>query len=132
MKARKPRVTGFYIETWKANVWLVWPCNSAQLIKIVKKQLGRKVEMEDDEWAGRCLDIPCRRGRVRLIAMREFRMTPDSISTLAHECFHAAEFILENKVKHDSALTSEVYAYLTDSILRRCLRIMTGRKDHLS
>ena len=130
-KKRKnaPQVRGFYDEVWKANVWLVWPAKNAQIVKIIRRDLGMKWEPPDaDTWAGKCLLIePKRRGSVQMIVLRGWSLSPESISTLAHECFHAAEYILSGKVEHCDA-TSECFAYLTDSIMRRCLRLLMGKK----
>jgi hypothetical protein len=126
---RKMRVHGFYDECWKANVWLIWPCDQAALNAYAATHFHGDLQGDDDEWYGKCLktDTTDRAGTIQVIVLRNFEMTPECISTLAHECFHAAEYILEGKVAHSND-TSEVFAYLTDSIMRRCLRILTGKK----
>lgn len=130
---QRPQIRGFYDECWKANVWLVWAVNSKQLSRIVKKELGQDYMPENESWAGKCLSMDSKLqkgGHAVVIALREWSLEPGHISTLAHECFHAAEYILQGRVEHNPDTTSEVFAYLTDSIVRRCLRLLAGQNPN--
>lgn len=125
--AMKPKVQGFFLETWKTNIWLIWPVNSAQLAATLKRY-GAEIEMEGDSWDGRCIPLTLCGSPAAVIALRRFEMTPVCIATLAHECFHATEFTLNGKVLHGDE-TTEVYAYLLDEIMRRCLMMLNGEKE---
>lgn len=129
MKCTKTVNVGwFYDETWRQNIYLLWPVLSASdFTKFIRRQF-RQVYEGIDGFDGRCLNVPTRNGFQIVIGVRSVKLTPEAISTLAHECFHAAEYILEARCVPHSEATSEVYAYLTDSIVRRCLRVIAGEE----
>jgi len=118
----------FYDECWQSNIYLLWPCNVEQLNAFTGRNFGCQDSLAGDEFAGWCVNFKTVRASGQVIALREWNGgTPEDIATLTHECFHAAEYILEGKVGHSDA-TSEVFAYLLGSLVRRCLASMQGNK----
>jgi hypothetical protein len=112
----------FYDECWQSNIYLLWPCNVEQLNAFTGRNFGCQDSLAG-EFAGWCVNFKTVRASGQVIALREWRGTPEDIATLTHECFHAAEYILEGKVGHAEA-TSEVFAYLLGSLVRRCLTVI--------
>lgn len=113
----------FYDEAWKQNVYLLWNVRGdAALQKFIKKRFKLDYEPGKDTWDGRCLQVLTKdNGRAMVIALKKWEGTPRWHSTLSHECFHAAEWILRIRDVPHCEATSEVYAYLTESLIRRCL-----------
>jgi hypothetical protein len=111
----------FCVETYGGvEVHLIWPVDGAGLVKFIKRRFKVDVKLgAEDPVAGGCVDAWD--GGPVIIGLKKFKLTPDSISDVAHECCHAAELILRTRGIPHILETSETYAYLTDSLVRRCL-----------
>lgn len=109
-------------ECYQVNIYLLWPAKVQQLERYVQENLDENYR-DTDDFVGRCVEnISSENGQTIVIALEQFkRNNIQNLTTLAHECFHAAEYILHHRGIFHSAATSEAYAYLSDSIFRRCL-----------
>jgi len=87
---------------------------------------------ERDSWEGKCVTddkVDEKNGcPTAVIALRKWEGNADTIAVLAHECFHAAEWILQRSgFPPPAALPGEPWeawedmAYLLQRIMRRAL-----------
>ena len=120
------RVFHYWLEQWKENVYLVVGGTSEDLSTLCREEFGVEWDGDANElWSGKALDLICSsnrdRARVILLAVREFSLHPMPLSCLAHECFHATEYIMDRAgIKHCDA-TSECFAHTQETIFRLCL-----------
>lgn len=125
------RVEGFYIQTFQANVWIAATCEPEELAAMIRDDLGVEWSEDKPTWAAKCVEVEKPTGgTVIIIALRaEWTGHRDQYANLAHEAFHAAEYICERaQIPHGEA-TSEVFAYLTGSIVRRCAALLDSHRD---
>ena len=119
----------FFDQTWNVNVHLIWPVDSELVNQYVREQFDFEYG-NLKEFSGRCLQIM--KGEslaVILIALEKWEPTPRWVACLAHECFHAAEMILEERGLKHGLETSEAYTYLLESLVRRCMTILEQPKQ---
>lgn len=127
-------VAWFYDECWRCSIHLLWPLpgkelTGKQIDKYLRNQFKDKTgPMEipsDDMFDGRCSELGAECHGVHVISLREWEMTPKWISCLSHECFHATEQALSQRGMVLNDASSEAYAYLMQSMVKRCLDILT-------
>lgn len=79
-------------------VHVLWPCDALQIHEFLRKRYDLDGP-ERDSWEGICVSCPeldAKVGRpTALIALRTWKANADRIALLAHECFHAAEWMLK-------------------------------------
>jgi hypothetical protein len=79
-------------------VHVLWPCDASQIHQFLKKHYDL-AGPERDSWVGICVSCPeldAKVGRpTALIALRTWNANSDELAVLAHECFHAAEWMLK-------------------------------------
>lgn len=111
-------------DCWDADVWILYPCDEPALTRFVEKKfkkilepdekpgfLGRFVSIEDDD--GNSLG--------HVIALSKWRNSPANVAILVHEALHVTHSILSDRGVELNDDTSEAFAYLLDSLVRRCL-----------
>ena len=86
------------------------------------------LDYQADDYCGTCYQIKTKDGTADLISLG--RWTGDAFDNgeLAHEALHAAIQILGRKGMKLTDESDEAYAYLTGSIVRRCLELIAGSK----
>jgi hypothetical protein len=112
-----------YDEVYSSEFWIIWPVNQAQLSAFVRDRYEIDDLDEDDVWDMRTAGL--RDTRTNVIAMRDWIDDAESISLLAHECFHATHQTLANAgaiVGRKYSDPNEHYAYYLSSLLRRALK----------
>lgn len=122
----------FYDETYRENIDLIWPVDEKQMIRFMKDRFDIAYKPEK-EFGATCLMINKGSGAShQLICLHEWDRTDNTdLSFLAHEAFHAAEHILSIRgieLLPDNRTTAEAYAYLIESIMRRCLILLDTRR----
>jgi hypothetical protein len=119
----------FRDEVYQANVYLLWPFgrrflpfrDTAGYFKRSHQFIPNNL---DDTPDGRCISIP---GRGVVIFLSRWRGTPEDHSTLSHEVFHAVSYILDPRgIPYCPGESNEPFAYLLDSLHRRCLQMIMG------
>lgn len=71
----------------------------------------------------------CIAGSFVMMRIEAFKNTPSNHATLAHEAFHAAEFILDRAgVQYHIDHSSESYAYMVSHIVKESLNAMNKVK----
>lgn len=115
----------FFDPCWRANIHLIWPATPAIITAYLKRALGVDYP-ERPPFAGKCVQVlaPDGRATVQVICLEKWDGSPKAHATLAHECFHAAEQVLDKRGLTHSDATSEPYAYLLDSFVWRSLEIL--------
>lgn len=114
-----------------AKIYILWHCSAPELRRFMLDQFAVDPG-ERDAWSGKCLtDSKVDRKHhcpTAIIALRRWGADPDSIALLAHECFHAAEWILKQSGCVSPPPTGdgrweawEDMAYLLQRIVRRAL-----------
>ncbi len=110
----------FYDTAWQIKIQFVVCDSEVALNKFLKRKFGHDLEDEpEDRFQGRSVNFENENGV--LVALIRWKKNPKGLSVLAHECFHAVEYIMERRDTVLSADTSEAWAYLLDSIFFRCL-----------
>lgn len=88
----------------------------------------------DMDFVGRCIEVKAKEpnGQYRVVIMLPEwlphlgrpKPNAESISVLAHELFHATEFVMwQHDIEHNKE-TQEAWAYYFDSLLRRALEVL--------
>lgn len=120
----------FYDEVYRANVDLIWPVNGPKVEAFIKERFGVKYKCPKD-FGAKVVEMnhDVRGFNHQVICLRSFTSgDPVDHSFLAHECFHAAEHILSKRgIDLISEATTEPYAYLLESLVRRCLILLDTR-----
>lgn len=127
-QVKKTQPTGtFYDETYGVTVKIFCPASNDTIRKYLKEHYNTD-ENDDSPFSGKCVEIDSDDGHCEsLIFLKEWELSPFWVSVLAHECFHATEQILRARdIKH-SEKTSEAWAYLHDSIIRRSMKILGAK-----
>lgn len=82
----------------KGLVHVLWPCGAPQIQHFLRERYNLDGP-ERDTWNGICVSSPeldARVGRpAALIALRAWEANANGFALLAHECFHAAEWMLK-------------------------------------
>lgn len=115
----------FYDETWRANIWLVWPATPATLKKWIEKQF--KIPYKNDKsFNGRCLEVVDAENvpLANVIALAGWDVNPKWISVLAHEALHCTDQVLSERGIRLTQDSDEAYTYFHESIMRRCLEFL--------
>lgn len=115
----------FYDPVYRANVELLWPVNGKQVSRYIKRRYGIDHDT-GDSFGAKCIEIYNDERDVNIICLRAWNPRRASdISILAHEVFHCAEHILGRRdVRLHADFCTEPYAYLIESIMRRCLYLL--------
>lgn len=117
------KIAHIWEECYRADIYLLWPATPEQLSKFVRKKTGDADYDNTAEFGGRCVEhVDGKNGQMLFIALRNWKRRDNyDLATLAHECFHATEYILRHRGFEFTEATSETFAYLFDSIFRRSL-----------
>lgn len=118
------------------HVCVLWPCDASQIQQFLKERFGLDGP-DRDAWEGVCITLPELDARAgcptAVIALRTWKANADKFAVLAHECFHAAEWLLKQTGHKPPADWMELppgggprsawedAAYLLQWILRRVL-----------
>jgi hypothetical protein len=116
----------FYDEVYQQNIYILETCSAEQLQDFVRKTFHEPKYKSVRCFNGRCVH---RDGKGTIIALRDkFTFSPVDLGTLSHECFHAVEYIMEERGMRLVHETSEAYAYLLGSLVKRSLCLLRGKK----
>lgn len=128
------------IEGRKGQVFVLWPCDADRLRRFVSEKF--QVDSGDgDSWNGKCMfhaEIDSRVGRpTAVIGIRNWNSEPNEIAVLAHECFHAAEWMLKQSGCGPPARDCKEWlwedaAYLLENTMKRALPRMMERCGNVS
>lgn len=124
-RGEKVQIGIFFDECWRFNFRLIWNCTDKDLRDYCKDEFDIEFPQESDDWAGRFVDHQHEiGGPILVIALKRWTGTAEDHAMLAHEAFHAATHLLRKKATPLTEQTEEAYAYLVESIIRRCLIII--------
>jgi len=128
----------------EGRIYLLWPCNWAALHRFVKEKFDLDPG-DRDTWDGKCYfsqELDERLGRPSVVmALKSWELNQKEpqlretnsyqLSLLAHECFHAAEWMLKQTSYVAPAIMPgeqweawEDAAYLLQRIMRRALEVL--------
>jgi hypothetical protein len=120
----------FYDETYRSNIDLIWPVSKRQVEQFMKYRFD--VEYKCQVHVGARVIEYTNNGKGpdhQIICLHEWdRRDSTDVSFLAHECFHAAELILSRRGVLLGEFTTEPYAYMIESLMRRCLILLDTRR----
>lgn len=119
----------FWDECYRANIHILWPATPIILERFMKKRFntdykdelpfsGRTIEVEDEKMTSG--------GQV--IALSHWENTPIWIAVLAHEVYHATNWILWRRGLKCVPESEEAFCYLFESIFRRSLELLNRKK----
>lgn len=114
-----------------AHVYLLWPCSEVTLRQFMMEKFEIETEGRD-AWDGKCMtsaELDSNQGvPTAVLALRSWKLNPKEIAVLAHECFHAAEWILKASSYGAPVMNPgepweawEDMAYLLQRIMRKAL-----------
>jgi hypothetical protein len=118
-------------ETWDCELWLLWPAQNKEVDEFIKKRFAIKEQTRDGAFQGRFIEIydSADEEWAGLIALRQWKGTPNDYAVLAHECLHAVRWFLDSRGIELKDETDETYAYFLGSLVRRCAeRMNRGRR----
>lgn len=82
----------------EGHVHVLWPCDASQIQHFLRERYDLDGP-ERDTWNGVCVSSPELDAKTGcptvVIALRTWTNNPDKFALLAHECFHAAEWMLK-------------------------------------
>ena len=114
----------------EGRIYLLWPCDAETLYRFVMATFDDD-SGEGDAWNGKCFfseKIDAKSGLpTAIIALRAWDANnAGNIAVLAHECFHASEWILHQiresaPPKGEQVNPWEDMAYLLELIMKRAL-----------
>lgn len=89
-----------HIEGRTGHVYVLWPCDASQIQQFLKKRFDLDGP-DRNTFDGVCISfaaLDAKRGcPTVLIALRTWEANAEKIALLAHECFHAAEWLLKRR-----------------------------------
>ncbi len=124
----------FYDPTYRSNIYVMWPEPGKKLTTehvndFIRKKFNKKdgPALSDSPFGAKTVELYHNGMQVNLICFHEWPKKPCAMdySFLAHEAFHCAEHILAVRgVSLHTQVSTEPYAYLIESIVRRCLDLI--------
>lgn len=122
----------FEDDVYRVRIEVLWPVTAKQ-IKSYVEHYYPEVQYDDMRpFAAKCVKFDTKGGtHVEIICLAEWGSKLDEYdySFLAHECFHATSHILTRAgMQLEDFVSSEAYAFLMESIMRRCLVALNTRK----
>lgn len=118
------------------QVHLMYPCDASKIEQFLREKYSLDTTLRDS-WEGICVfspELDAKAGRPTVqIALRTWEPTAEKFAVLAHECFHAAEWMLkqtgheppsdwlEHPPEGGPRAAWEDAAYLLQWIMRRVL-----------
>jgi hypothetical protein len=123
----------FEDEVYRVRVEVLWPVTVTEVKAYINKAYPEIDYQDTGDFGAKCVRFTLKTGlHVNIICMAQWPRKPDAYdySFLAHECFHAASHILQRTgMPLENFVSSEAYAFLLESIMRRSLLILdTSRK----
>lgn len=124
----------FREETYYADVHILWPEGESRLTTdkvrdYIKLWCTVDVTPSEDSWGELLAGWMDDRSAYVIVLYEPWTATPMCISTLVHEVFHCADQILTSRgVFQIPGTDNEPYAYLIDSLFRRCLEIINQKQ----
>jgi hypothetical protein len=121
----KHAVLDFWVGVYMTRVYVADMMDNDDLTKFIKSKFKMDAEFKPG-WYGKCVELTKKGDRVIIIALNdEYKGTPGQVGTIAHESFHAAEYILESVGIDHHDKTSEAFAYLIGHICASVHDILT-------
>ena len=120
----------FYEETYRENIDLIWPVDNPKVTAFMKSRFNIKYK-STFEFGGRVVELdnpPHGHHQVICLGVWSRHPDPTDLSFVSHECFHAAENILSKRAIPLVDDSCEAYAYLLESLVRRCLVLLDTRR----
>ena len=109
---------------WQVSITLIWPVDAAKANHYIHRKIGPTKHAVGDDMAAWTWDL---NGNI-VIGLSDWAATSLWMSNLAHESVHAADYILASRGMQLTSETSEAYAYLAGSIVRRSLDLINRAK----
>lgn len=127
-KITRVKAHHFYEEVYGVNIYVINGVSPERLTEFVQREFKDPNYSDLTEFTGRCVRHP---DKGTVVAMRrKFSGHCDEVGLLAHECFHAVEYILSPRGFTHGEATSEAFAYLLGSLTRRCFGILKAGNNH--
>lgn len=124
-----------HCEGGAARVYVLWPCSALELGQFMMREFAFD-SGERDSWEGKCVTDPqvdAKHGcPTAVIALRKWELTAANISWLAHECFHAAEWILMQSGHRASVVSPSEQWEAGEDMAYLLQRIVCGAIERLS
>lgn len=123
----------FFDECWKVTIALIHPTKKGvvvtdqDILAFCKGNNVHDYQADNKPFAARTVDVWSKEGGQCIIIAVSDIGDKDHVSYLAHEAFHAMEYIMEAKGVRHSPETSEAFAYLLESIFLRCYKLLNKR-----
>lgn len=113
-------------ECWAIDLWLIYPAYPADVDYFLRHKFGVEEKTPASGFVGRFVEVLDKHGDETggVIALRRWKRDPYHISILVHEVLHATHYFLDRRGLTMTDDTDEAYAYLLDSLTRRCLEVL--------
>ena len=132
MSAQNLRFALFPLEFWRSQACIVWSCNSNQISEWIAQRWSVQWSKHDG-WRG--LFIPSKEideveGMPTVIlALRQWRGSIEDVALLAHECYHATQYLHRLLVDSEWHGVEEDAARLMERLMLGCLEALDGTPD---
>lgn len=118
------------IDFWNDHCLIVWPADKEKAEKWYREKFPNREpetfnELEDADAVSYC-------GDARIIFLKEWEMSVEKISNLAHECVHIANHILVDKGVREKKGDDETLAYFVGYLMRHLLAAVKQIEEDLT
>lgn len=120
----------FYDELYGVNYHLFVGKSESYIKKFVNKTYDVEFNLDTSDMEGCCCAFHSAKGFTVLIILNsKFDGSPALTAILAHECYHAVEFVLRDRGVSSNKSTSEAWAYYLSYLMEKFLiRLSSLRK----
>jgi len=111
-------------ECWEFFLWVISPATNKDLDDFLLRKFGIEEKTKDGSFLGRFVEVldDGAGGETEIagvIALRQWRGTPECYNILAHECLHAVHWFLDSRGIKLNFESDESFCYLLGSLVRR-------------
>lgn len=127
------KIASFHDPVYNFTVHLLWDVNNDGLNEYLKTNFpDEEVPGGEDDWCG--CHAPLRSQtepphEVHVVALQKLEMDPACLAVLTHEIVHVTHDVLHPRGLRCKPSTIEAYAYLHDSLMRRCLEAFLAHRE---
>lgn len=119
----------FYDELYGVNFHLFVAKSNAYIKKFINDAYDTEIDVNTDEIDGCCCAFPSNEGYTVFIVLNsKYDDSPRVVATLAHECYHAVEFVLRDRGVASNKSTSEAWAYYLSYLMEKFLTHLKSKR----
>lgn len=119
----------FYDELYGVTFHLFENKNSNFIKRFISNEYDTEFPLDTDTLDGCCVELSADKGYAIIIVLSgRFDNSSHAVSTLAHECYHAVEFVLRDRGVASNKSTSEAWAYYLSYLMEKFLTHLKSKR----